>query len=162
MLGERTAHVQRSPGVSIGLLVYSYLENPVGFRVRADFAVGQMQTSTPGYQHTEMLKDLSVGLDAAPRIARISVKDFEARFYVGVALRAIIDGADDVTLAAQSGVVDPRDLPSGNTVGVVGRAGWFIRRPSRGAPLSIDLGYQIGDVGGFVQHDLQFRIGMGS
>jgi hypothetical protein len=162
MLREQSAHVQRSPGGSIGLLVYSYLENPVGFRVRSDFAFGKMQTSSSGFQHTEMLKDLSVGLDAVPRFARIGVKGLEARLYVGAGLRVIIDGADDVTIVEGTGVFNALDLPSGNTVGLVGRAGWFIRRPTRGVLLSLDLAYQIGDVSGFVQHDLQFRIGLGS
>jgi hypothetical protein len=37
-----------------------------------------------------------------------------------------------------------------------------MRRTTRVAPLRLDLAYQIGDVSGYIQHDLVFRIGVGN
>jgi hypothetical protein len=162
---DQFTRIKRGPGPNFGLMLYSRPELPMLIRLRGDFAATSLAIADAQYPHSLSIKEFSLGVDAAPRIIRISVRDVEARFYAGVALRVMGSGGDDVTVLEDR----PGGFPSASALpydvggfGAVGRAGWFVRRASKPSPFRLDLGYQIGEVNGVIQHDLLLRVGVGS
>jgi hypothetical protein len=161
MVRSDVALVQRDPGGTIGFVFYSTRDDPVGIRLRGDFAFSKMHTTVGEFRASELLKEFFAGADVVPRKLRLAVRGIEARFYAGAAFHVILASRDEVTVDNEFTRIY-RTLPTGATFGVVGRAGWFMRRTTRVAPLRLDLAYQIGDVSGYIQHDLVFRIGVGN
>jgi hypothetical protein len=159
LLSERSLHVQRSPGASVGLLVYSNMERLIGLRVHADFAMNALQTRVDGNDGTLALQEYVFGIDAAPRFARIEVRNIEARLYAGAAVRDIGGGGDMLVLQSldASHVAGHFSSPATH---VVGRAGVFARR-IKPALLRLDVGYQVARFGGNMQYDVLIRIGVG-
>lgn len=160
LLSERSAHVQRSPGGSIGFLLYSTLDDVVGLRFRGELGFHFVETAVPFSRSRESRKEYAVGVDAIPRFTRVVVRDLEARFYAGVGARLVPDFGDDVTVLGYGGYFDRP--PNGAGAGATARAGWFFRRASQASLLRFDLSYQVGQMSGTLLHEVQFRVGFGS
>jgi hypothetical protein len=151
--------VTQATGLTLGALIYSYLDDPIGFRIRADMAVNSITARTADASSTKGQLEFSVGVDVSPRFSRFAVKVVEARFYAGTAFR-LIDRADDVCIVSGQFWCDDPVL-IGSRADLIGRAGWFIRRKGKASVLRLDVGYQYGRFS-YVHHELLIRVGLGS
>jgi hypothetical protein len=152
--------VARSPAVSLGVLLYSDLEYPVGFRLRADIAFSKVTSEVAALGRSTRQSEYALGIDASPRFSRVAVRGAEARFYAGTALRLVYIRSADCTVISASGgpwCSDTRLL--GSAIDVVGRAGWFIRRERKASMVRLDVAYQYGR-SATLQHELLIRVGL--
>ena len=160
---DQFTYVRRSTGASMGLMMYSYPQNPLSFRMRGDAALHYLETTEASFADSDVIMEFSIGVDAIPEITRISVRDLEARFYAGFGLRLMVGPGDDVVVLDGSGGPGSTSTwrYAGDGFGVVGRAGWYIRRASKASLLRLDVGYQIGEANTVIQHEIVIRVGIG-